>query len=107
MMNKVLYELCRDNISIMGGWRPLSARLLAEKIGITVNQIRYQLRKLKKEGYVKNVCEFICDEESCLPYHGWMICETDKLKDTEEYKKAHEEERKLCQKVFNIDIGGI
>ena len=38
-------------------------------------------------------------------YHGWHI--TEKAYDTNEYKKAHEEERKVCRKCFGIDIGEI
>jgi hypothetical protein len=30
---------------------------------------------------------------------------TDKAKETEEYRKAREEERELCKKCFDMDIG--
>lgn len=36
----------------------------------------------------------------CL--HGWGI--TEKAIETDEYKKAYEEERELCKKCFGIEI---
>lgn len=102
-MNEVLYHLCRYNVSIMDGWHPVPARLIAKRQNLTVNQARYQLRKLKKLGYVKTISELLGDEDCMLPYHGWAI--TDKAEETEEYRKAWEEERELCKKCFDMDIG--
>ena len=102
-MNDILYQLCRRNVSIMDGWLPVPARSIAKCLNLTVNQARYQLRKLKKLGYVETSSGYVISEDCRLPYYGWTI--TDKAKETEEYKKAWEEERELCKKYFDMDIG--
>ena len=102
-MNEILYQLCRRNVSIMDGWLPVPARSIAKCLNLTVNQARYQLRKLKKLGYVETISEHVISEDCPLPYHGWAI--TDKARETEEYRKAWEEERELCKKCFGMDIG--
>ena len=102
-MNDVLYQLCRHNVSFMGGWNPFPARLIAEYLNLTTNQARYKLRKLKQLGLVKSCREVLKDEYGCVLCNGWKI--TDKAKETEEYKKAREEERALCKKCFDMDIG--
>lgn len=101
-MNDVLYSLCKANVNIMNGWYPHPARCIAESLNITVNQVRYQLNKLRKQGLVQ-VVSMIIDEEEPLPYHGWQI--TKEAKKTEEYKKAWEEEREIVKEVFDFDIG--
>lgn len=102
-MNDILYQLCRYNVSIFDSWYPFPTRLIAEHLNLTINQARYKLRKLKQSGLVESCCELIGDEERMIPYRGWKI--TDKAKETEEYKKAWEEERALCKKCFDMDIG--
>lgn len=102
-MNEILYELCRHNVSIMDGWHPVPARLIAEHLNLTTNQARYRLRKLKQSGFANTCSELLGDEELMIPYHGWTI--TNKVKETEEYRKAWEEERELCKKCFDMDIG--
>ena len=97
-MNDVLYQLCRHNVSIMDGWHPVPARLIAEHLNLTISQTRYNLRKLKCSGYVVTFSELFGDEERMIPYHGWTI--TDQAKETKEYKKAWEEERELCKNVL-------
>ena len=102
-MNKVLYQLCRRKVSIMDVWLTMPARSIAECLNLTASQTHYQLRKLKKLGYVKTISEDVIGEDFHLSYHGWTI--TNKAKETEEYKKAWEEERELCKECFDIDIG--
>ena len=102
-MNDILYQLCRHNVSIMDGWHPVHARLIAEHLNLTTNQARYRLRKLKQAGFANTCSELLGDEERMIPYYGWTI--TDKAKETEEYKKAWGEERALCKKCFDMDIG--
>ena len=103
-MNDVLYTLCRYSVSIVGSQYPVPAHLIAEHLNLTIDQARYSLRKLKQLGLVESCCELLGDEEDgYFPYHGWRI--TDKAKETEEYKKAWEEERALCKKCFDMDIG--
>ena len=103
-MNEVLYQLCKYCIQITDGSRPVSSNTIANSLGLTRNQARYRLRKLKQLGLVESCCELLGDEEDgYFPYHGWRI--TDKARETEEYKKAWEEERALCKKCFDMDIG--
>lgn len=103
-MNEVLYELCCYYINEIDCPKsPVSSRSISFELNLTVSQTRYRLRKLKKLGYVETTSEFVISEDCNLPYHGWTI--TDKAKETEEYKKAWEEERALCKKCFDMDIG--
>jgi hypothetical protein len=102
-MKNVLLVLCKVNVNIMNGWHPYPARLIAEDLGITIHQARYQLNKLREQGLVKVVTEVIGDEDGYLPYRGWSI--TEKAKQTKEYQKAFEREREICQSIFGIDIG--
>lgn len=100
-MNEVLYQLCRYSISIVGSYYPVPAHLIAKHL--TINQVRYRLRKLKQLGFVESCCEIYRDDYSCFPCNGWRL--TDKAKETEEYRRAWEEERELCKKCFDMDIG--
>ena len=102
-MNEVLYTLCRYSVSIVGSQYPVPAHLLTKPLNLTINQVRYRLRKLKQLGLAESCCEIYRDEYSCFPCHGWRL--TDKAKETEEYRKAWEEERALCKKCFGMDIG--
>ena len=101
-MNDVLLLLCKSNVSIMCGWHPYPARSIAEDLGITIHQARYQLNKLRKQGYVTVITEMIGDEDGYLPYKGWHI--TEKAEKTDEYKIAFEREREICKSVFDIEI---
>lgn len=100
-MNEVLYQLCRYSISIVGSYYPVPAHLISKHL--TINQVRYRLRKLKQLGFVESCCEIYRDDYSCFPCNGWRL--TDKAKETEEYRRAWEEERELCKKCFDMDIG--
>lgn len=103
-MNEVLYEMCCYYISANDcSTVPVSSRSVSFCLNLTVSQTRYRLRKLKKLGYVEMASGFVISEDCRLPYYGWTI--TDKAKETEEYKKAWEEERALCKKCFDMDIG--
>lgn len=103
-MDKILFALCRHNVSIMDGWHPFPATVISKMLNMSVHKVRYHLRKLKKQGLVKSFYEGGQTEDGeVFCYWGWTI--TDKAFATEEYQKAHEEERKLCIKCFNFDIG--
>ena len=104
-MNDVLYQMCRYCIQITDGSRPVSSNTIANSLGLTRNQARYRLRKLKQLGLVESCCEVLKDDDGyrLLPFHGWRLA--DKAKETEEYKKVWEEERALCKKCFDMDIG--
>ena len=105
-MDEILYVLCRHYVGIMDGWHPFPATVIAEMLTKSVHKVRYHLRKLKQQGLVKSFYEGGQTEEGevyCL--WGWTI--TDKALTTNEYKKAHDEEREICKKCFDIDIGEI
>ena len=105
-MDRILYVLCRYNVNIMDGWHPFPATAIAESLKISVHKVRYHLKKLKQQGLVNSFYEGGQTEDGevyCC--WGWTI--TKKAFSTEEYKKAHEEERELCKKCFDIDIGDV
>ena len=102
-MNKVLYLLCCHSVSIMFGWMPCPASVIAREIGVSVSTARRRLRELKTQGLAKT--DFVClDFEGCgpLPYNGWTI--TEKAMETEEYKLAKKEERIRCREVFGPEM---
>lgn len=103
-MNDVLYLLCRCCVSVVGGRYPVPAHLIAKNSNLTINQVRYRLRKLKQLGFVESCCEIDRDDYyNRVLCNGWRL--TDKAKGTEEYRKAWEEKRKFCKKCFDMDIG--
>lgn len=101
-MNKVLYHLCRHCVGIMDGWIPYPSTCLARVCEMSLYQTRKELKKLKEQGLV--VADRYCEigEDRNYLISGYTI--TEKAKETEEYKMAFEEERKICQECFNIDI---
>lgn len=102
-MNEILYHLCRHCVSIMDGWYPFPSTVLSEICNISLYKVRKELKTLKEKGLVvsNRYCEFT--EEGNILLNGYTI--TNKAKETEEYKKAYEEENKLCKECFGIDIG--
>lgn len=102
-MDDVLYALCRHAVGIMDGWHPCPAWVIAKQEGISLSTARRRLRKLKEEGLAITFSEKADeDSEYSLPYHGWGI--TDKARETEEYKKAEQEEFSICRKVWGEDM---
>ena len=103
MYDEILYRLCRHNVGIMDGWHPYPSTAIANQTGISLNKVKYHLKKLKEQGLVKSIHEGGQTEDGEVFYQwGWTI--TRKAYETEEYKKAFEEERDLCKKCFDIDI---
>lgn len=105
-MNVILYELCRHVVGIMDGYHPYPATAIAERLNMSVGKVRYQLRKLKAQGLVKSFYEGGMTEDGDV-FCCWGWTTTEKATMTEEYKKAHEEERTICKKCFHIDIGEV
>lgn len=102
-MNEVLYSLCRHCVSIMDGYYPYPSTGIARNTGMSLGKVRYQLKKLKKDGLVESFYMGGQDEEGnvyCM--RGFTI--TEKAKQTQEYMKALEEEKKIVKKCFEIDI---
>lgn len=102
-MNEVLYKLCQHCISIMGSWIPYPSTLMAKSLNLSLYKVRKELKSLKEQGLV--VADRYCEvtDEGTILINGYTI--TEKAKQTEEYKKAYEEERKICLDVFGVDIG--
>lgn len=102
-MDKVLYCLCRHAVGIMDGWHPFPAWAIAEQAGVSIYTARRKLRKLREQGLTKTFSEAPDPEsEFNFPYHGWGI--TEKAFETEEYKKAWEQEEEILRKVFGNDM---
>ena len=98
-MNDILYQLCRHNVSIMGGWYPFPACLIAEHLNLTTNQARYRLRKLKQLGLVESCCELLGDEDDgYFPYHGWRI--TNKAKKQKNTKRLGKKKEPYVRSVL-------
>lgn len=102
-MNDVLFHLCRHYVSIMYGWVPMPSTVLCQTVGKSLYQTRKELKRLKEQGLVESVRHCNVTEDGNYLLSGWKI--TDKAKETPEYKKAYEEEREICLKAFDIDIG--
>lgn len=102
-MDEILYCLCCHCVG-NNGWRPFPATAIAQILGMSVHKVRYHLRKLRAKGLVDSFYEGgITEDGDVFCYRGWTI--TKDAFSTEEYKKAHEREREICKKCFNIDIG--
>lgn len=99
-MNIVLYKLCCHCVGIMDGWRPFPSTILSELCGMSLYETRKELKKLKARGLV--VSARMTTEESNLIMNGYTI--TPAARETEEYKKAFEEERRLVKECFGFDL---
>ena len=102
-MNDILYCLCRHCVSIMQGWIPLPSTIISKDLGKSLYRTRKELKRLKEQELVQSVRYCEVGEDRNYLMCGYQI--TDKAKETQEYKKAWEEEREICKKAFGIDIG--
>ena len=100
-MNIVLYHLCRHNVSIMDGWLPYPSTSLSKICGLSLYKTRKELKVLKENGLVESDIECICNDEGNYILRGYTV--TKKAEETEEYKKAFAEERKICKEIFGIE----
>lgn len=99
-MNQVLYKLCCHCVGIMDGWRPFPSTILSNVCKMSLYETRKELKKLKARGLV--VSAKMRTEESNLIMNGYTI--TPAAMETEEYKKAFEEERRLVKEIYGFDI---
>lgn len=77
--------------------------MIAKETGVSISTTRRRLRELKKDGLAETFSVSVgADDEYTIPYNGWRV--TEKGKETEEYKAAWEEEKKLCRKIFGSDM---
>lgn len=101
-MNDILYSLCRHSLSMMNGWLPYPSTLLSKSCGVSLYKTRKELKSLKENGLIQSTMEVIRDEDGCTILRGYTI--TKKAEETQEYKKAFEEEKRICKEIFDIDI---
>lgn len=98
-MNEALYRLCVHAVNLIDGWNPIPARFIAESTGVILSTARLRLRELKAAGLAKTFCVVPdCDDEFIPPCWGWGI--TEKAIETEEYKKAYQEELEARKQIW-------
>lgn len=103
--NSIFYILCRHSVSIMDGWIPYPSTCIARSTQLDLKTVRKELKRLKKEGLVDSDLYVEMGEERPILVRGYIV--TEKGKQTEEYKHAHEIERRICKEVFDFDIGEV
>lgn len=97
---KVFRELCRHDNDLMSCWVPLPTTVIAHILGISVYQCRKQMKNLVADGLaVRSSCAPLYTEESCLPYHGFLI--TDKGRDTDIYRYCALKSARICAECFD------
>ena len=101
-MNEILYRLCRHNVNIMDGYIPFPSTCLSRLCNTSLYKTRKELKKLKEQGLV--VSDRYCEigEDRNILVNGYTI--TEKAKETEEYKKAFQEEAAICKECFGINF---
>jgi len=105
-MNQILFHLCRHCVSVShGSWFPLPSTVLAKSCEMSLYKTRKALKQLKEQGFV--ISDRYCEvgEDRNILISGYTI--TDKAKDTEEYRKAWNEERATIKEIYDMDIGEI
>lgn len=107
-MNEILYILCSHQLNMIDGWIPYPARKIAEQTSINLTAARKGLRQLKEQGYVDSTCVYLgtdalTSDHEGFPYRGWTI--TEKTFQTDEYKKAAKEEKRIIEEVFGNTTG--
>lgn len=103
--DRVFYMLCQHCSSIMDGWIPYPSTCIAGTTGWRLYYVRKLLKELKKDGLVDSELYVERGEERPILVRGYIV--TEKGKKTNEYRLAHEVERKICKECFGIDIGDV
>jgi hypothetical protein len=90
----------------MDGWIPLPSTVIHTQIpSITLYAVRKHLKALKQEGLIDSDLYVDQGEERPILVRGYVV--TEKGRKTNEYKLAHETERRICKECFDIDIGDV
>lgn len=101
-MNNVLYKLCLHCVSIMDGYMPYPSTILSKSCNLSLYKTRKELKSLKEQGYVVADRYTENTEDGQILLNGYTI--TEKAKETEEYKKAFEVERKIVKDVYGFEL---
>lgn len=102
-MSDVLYTLCRHCTGIWYCWYPYPSTLLSKVCNKSLYQTRKELKILKEQGYIKSDKYCAVTEDGNYLINGYTI--TEKAKETEEYRKAYAEAKRLFNWCFNINTG--
>ena len=103
---EIFNMLCRHSCNIMCGWVPFPSTCIHESMPeISLYKVRKYLKELKQEGFIESDLFVDQGDERPILVRGWVL--TKEGMKTEAYFKAHEEERKICQECFDIDIGTV
>lgn len=97
-MNKVLYAICWNDVSLMDSWHPFPSTALAMSLGCSLYFARKELKKLKELGLVESCRECSVTEYGNYILNGYRL--TEKARETEEYKTALKKEREIRKKCF-------
>lgn len=102
----IFWYLCTHYCSIMDGWVPYPSTLLHRHLPqLSTYKLKKYLKELKEEGWITSDMFIEQGEEHPWIIRGYTI--TDKARNTFIYKSCHERERRLCNKVFDFDIGPV
>ena len=103
---KIFSILCQHCCSIMDGWIPYPSTAIHERMPyISLYAVRKHLKALKQEGLITSDLYVDQGDERPILVRGYVV--TAKGRDTNEYRSAHEIERKICKECFDYDIGDV
>ena len=104
--DRIFYILCRHSCGIMDGWIPLPSTAIHTQIpSTTLYAVRKYLKALKQEGLIDSDLYVEQGDEHPVLIRGYVV--TEKGRKTDDYRLAHECERRICKECFDIDIGDV
>lgn len=104
--DKIFSILCRHCCNIMDGWIPYPSTVIHSQIpSITLYAVRKHLKALKQEGLITSDLYVDHGDERPILIRGYVV--TEKGRNTNEYRQAHEIERRICKECFDFDIGDV
>lgn len=99
---KVFETICKSEVNIMDRGYPIASTFIAEHLNITLYKARKALKTLKEKGLVKSChCSIYSNlDERYGIASGYLLTELGKQ--TEEYKRAEQQEIELIKKIFGV-----
>lgn len=98
---QIIANFTADFVSTQGN--PCPKSVIVGSLGLTDYQYRKEIKKLTEDGLIRFERWVEHDEYDTFFIQGWYL--TDKGRETEEYKKAHERVREVFKDVYGFDIG--